>query len=68
MIGEDRLIHFSGVQLGEACTIVLRGASALSVPWCRKAKARFQRKVVLNKHQMGLGVLMDVVTRGHITH
>ncbi|KAG1676155.1 hypothetical protein FOA52_004996 [Chlamydomonas sp. UWO 241] len=27
MIGEDRLIHFSGVQLGEACTIVLRGAS-----------------------------------------
>ena len=28
MIGEDRLIHFSGVQLGEACTIVLRGASA----------------------------------------
>ena len=30
MIGEDRLIHFSGVQLGEACTIVLRGASAPS--------------------------------------
>jgi T-complex protein 1 subunit beta len=27
MIGEDRLIHFSGVELGEACTIVLRGAS-----------------------------------------
>ena len=27
MIGEDRLIHFSGVALGEACTIVLRGAS-----------------------------------------
>lgn len=27
MIGEDRLIHFSGPQLGEACTIVLRGAS-----------------------------------------
>lgn len=27
MIGEDRLIHFSGVPLGEACTIVLRGAS-----------------------------------------
>ena len=26
MIGEDRLIHFSGVALGEACTIVLRGA------------------------------------------
>eukprot|EP00884_Botryococcus_braunii_P019647 jgi/Botrbrau1/6366/Bobra.0098s0025.1 len=28
MIGEDRLIHFSGVELGEACTIVLRGASS----------------------------------------
>eukprot|EP00123_Amoebidium_parasiticum_P006407 comp17356_c0_seq1/m.16632 comp17356_c0_seq1/g.16632 ORF comp17356_c0_seq1/g.16632 comp17356_c0_seq1/m.16632 type:complete len:539 (-) comp17356_c0_seq1:544-2160(-) len=27
MIGEDRLIHFSGVKLGEACTIVLRGAT-----------------------------------------
>lgn len=27
MIGEDKLIHFSGVALGEACTIVLRGAS-----------------------------------------
>ena len=28
MIGEDKLIHFSGVAMGEACTIVLRGASA----------------------------------------
>lgn len=28
MIGEDRLIHFSGVALGEACTVVLRGASS----------------------------------------
>ena len=28
MIGEDKLVHFSGVALGEACTIVLRGASA----------------------------------------
>lgn len=27
MIGEDRLIKFSGVKAGEACTIVLRGAS-----------------------------------------
>ena len=27
MIGEDTLIHFSGVSLGEACTIVLRGAT-----------------------------------------
>ncbi|XP_071827115.1 T-complex protein 1 subunit beta-like isoform X1 [Apostichopus japonicus] len=27
MIGEDRLIKFSGVALGEACTVVLRGAT-----------------------------------------
>jgi T-complex protein 1 subunit beta len=27
MIGEDKVIRFSGVQSGEACTIVLRGAS-----------------------------------------
>jgi T-complex protein 1 subunit beta len=27
MIGEDKLIRFSGVALGEACTIILRGAS-----------------------------------------
>jgi len=28
MIGEDTLIRFSGVALGEACTVVLRGATA----------------------------------------
>ncbi|GAB2246471.1 hypothetical protein Droror1_Dr00001964 [Drosera rotundifolia] len=27
MIGEDKLIHFSGVEMGQACTIILRGAS-----------------------------------------
>ncbi|XP_019925622.3 T-complex protein 1 subunit beta [Magallana gigas] len=27
MIGEDKLIKFSGVEMGEACTIVLRGAT-----------------------------------------
>lgn len=27
IIGEDRLIKFSGVKLGEACTIILRGAT-----------------------------------------
>lgn len=27
MIGDDRMIHFSGCALNEACTIVLRGAS-----------------------------------------
>lgn len=32
MIGEDKLIHFSGVEMGEACTIVLRGASQRSNP------------------------------------
>nr|ACU45317.1 rho chaperonin-containing TCP-1 [Rhodomonas sp. CCMP768] len=28
MIGEDRVLRFSGVALGEACTIVLRGGSS----------------------------------------
>jgi chaperonin GroEL (HSP60 family) len=27
MIGEDKMIKFSGVERGEACTIVLRGAT-----------------------------------------
>ena len=27
MIGEDNLLKFSGVKLGEACTVVLRGAT-----------------------------------------
>lgn len=33
MIGEDKLIHFSGVEMGEACTIVLRGASKNFFCW-----------------------------------
>ncbi|KAG6499425.1 hypothetical protein ZIOFF_039212 [Zingiber officinale] len=28
MIGEDKLIHFSGVEMGQACTIILRGSSS----------------------------------------
>jgi T-complex protein 1 subunit beta len=28
MIGEDKVLRFSGVKLGEACTIVLRGSSS----------------------------------------
>ena len=27
MVGEDSLLRFSGVELGEACTIVIRGAT-----------------------------------------
>jgi len=27
MIGEDQLLRFSGVKLGEACSIVIRGAT-----------------------------------------
>lgn len=34
MIGEDKLIHFSGVELGAACTIVLRGASTPPLLCC----------------------------------
>ena len=40
MIGEDRLIHFSGVEMGQACTIVLRGARychSTSVTFCFEA-------------------------------
>ena len=29
MISEDKLIHFSGVVMGKACTIVLKGARYL---------------------------------------
>jgi chaperonin GroEL (HSP60 family) len=28
MIGEDKLLKFSGVAVGEACTIVIRGATS----------------------------------------
>lgn len=27
MVGEDKLLRFSGVKLGEACSIVIRGAT-----------------------------------------
>lgn len=27
MVGEEKLLKFSGVPLGEACTIVIRGAT-----------------------------------------
>ena len=40
MIGEDKLVHFSGVALGEACTIVLRGASALALQGSTYANAK----------------------------
>ena len=29
MISEDKLIHFSGVAMGQTCTIVLRGPTYL---------------------------------------
>lgn len=49
MIGEDKLVHFSGVALGEACTIVLRGASALApIPGsCRDTRGLSKRWLVL---------------------
>jgi T-complex protein 1 subunit beta len=31
MIGDDKLIHFSGVEMGQACTIVLRGARCVNL-------------------------------------
>lgn len=38
MIGEDKLIHFSGVELGQACTIVLRGARYVPLVFMIKFK------------------------------
>lgn len=40
MIGEDRMIHFSGCALNEACTIVLRGASERSTGVLRAGGGR----------------------------
>lgn len=45
MIGEDKLIHFSGVEMGQACTIVLRGARYVGVMlfvfYCNFSSASF---------------------------
>lgn len=38
MIGEDRMIHFSGCALNEACTIVLRGASECLACACSSSR------------------------------
>jgi T-complex protein 1 subunit beta len=35
MVGEDRLIRFSGCKSGTACTIILRGASSHLLGKCR---------------------------------
>jgi hypothetical protein len=42
MVGEDRMVHFSGCALNEACTIVLRGASerAAALGLCCAAPGR----------------------------
>eukprot|EP01134_Creolimax_fragrantissima_P002034 CFRG2034T1 len=37
IIGEDRLLHFSGVALGEACTIVVRGATHQILEECDRS-------------------------------
>ncbi|KNC82622.1 T-complex protein 1 subunit beta [Sphaeroforma arctica JP610] len=37
IIGEDRLLHFSGVALGEACTIVIRGATKQILDECDRS-------------------------------
>lgn len=37
MIGEDKLIKFSGVSVGEACTIVIRGATSQIVDEAKRS-------------------------------
>lgn len=41
MIGEDKLIHFSGVAMGQACTIVLRGARLEPPAWSHSSISIF---------------------------
>ncbi len=38
MIGEDKVLRFSGVKRGDACTIVLRGKSKETSP-CRRVNS-----------------------------
>lgn len=48
---QDRMIHFSGCALNEACTIVLRGASAHPRP--RMAAVREACMAFLHAHRLG---------------
>ena len=50
MIGEDKLIHFSGVAMGQACTIVLRGARYLLLIYYLKplSSVRILRHFIVN--------------------
>ncbi|RRT48788.1 hypothetical protein B296_00027027 [Ensete ventricosum] len=47
MIGEDRLIHFSGVEMGQACTVVLRGARSLHDALCVLSQTVNDSRVLL---------------------
>ena len=56
MIGEDRLIHFSGVAMGQACTIVLRGARYVLFVYLLS----MLDKVVLFKHPILFGHPLNI--------
>lgn len=65
MIGEDKLIHFSGVAMGEACTIVLRGASAMLFPFLLPLKfdallSVMQTASIREKMWLSLPEIIDV--------
>ena len=83
MIGEDKLIHFSGVEMGEACTIVLRGASkrlppcltlrtCLSLSWLSTAVKQLALRMVPTpqRHLLTISVKGDVLacSRMHSYH
>ena len=54
MIGEDKLIKFSGVRAGEACTVVLRGATSQMIDEAERS-ADAAGEDLLSPHEMRLG-------------
>ncbi|KAK3164890.1 hypothetical protein QOZ80_1AG0026130 [Eleusine coracana subsp. coracana] len=60
MIGEDKLIHFSGVEMGQACTIVLRGASEHVLDEAESAELISQLRAEHHKENSTAGI--DVIT------
>ena len=76
MIGEDNVIKFSGVAKGEACTIVLRGASmhlldemerSLHDALCVLTQTIKQSKVVLGggASEMNMAHAVEIAARKH---
>ena len=49
MIGEDQLLKFSGVKLGEACTVVLRGATQQILDEADRFGRKLELQILLSK-------------------